>query len=509
MNSFDAFRPDVKLQPSHMLELSGDRSRSPVPIPPKVDPSNASASSRTSFRPRLLHLFSGPSGRADGLAVYLAGLGWDCEEWDNLNGALFDLTDNENWERLLSRVRAGMYDAGLIRPPSSTFSNAKNSGDALRTATGAGRYGRRGLEAGDKELVRIGTLLAVRAARVFEELHSQRKPLILEQPPWKQDGASVSMFNLDEYVKLRNLEGVSLHDMFQHEYGAGSTLMAYQVDLTDISAVCSHAPHRWEYLSSKLTSATRPSAPGHDCLVKCGRWGNVLVRSDALKTTGPHSASASYRFSAPLRGLKDDDHENHLLGGMRHPRRALGLQPKLEQAGGLIRAALLDVLKEDPELVERCVGAVGSLDEQVGPTPEDIRRARQAIASCLPRHRDALQTAGSTKLRAELLLQWGLAANDPDASIIHNWLTSGSPAGIEVPIEDPGVFPPNDEVGPDTDYFEPPDADLHTNYSSVDGDPAAEPEVQRLFRTGFVKSLTPSKNVNAGLGESSASASLP
>eukprot|EP00439_Symbiodinium_sp_Y106_P062067 s1806_g9.t1 len=242
------------------------------------------------------------------------------------------------------------------------------------------------------------------------------------------------------------------------------------------------------YLAQKFALAGRPQVPQISSMIVCGRWGNTLVRREDYKGDDHHSASSRYSFSAPLRGLKDDGSEGRFVGGMRHPRKALGMQPGLEHAGRHIRDALLKILGANSDMVERCVGAVGSHGEHVGPTTEDLQLARQAISQCLPKPQLAPQyVANSTKLQADLLLQWGSAAHDPDASFVHDWLVNGSPAGIEEQISDPGVFPPNDESGRDTDYFEPPDAELHANYSSVDGDPAAATEVQRLFDTGFVK----------------------
>ena len=400
----------MKLQPNQRLELSGDRSRSPLTSAMK---SVTSSSPTTSSRPTLLHLFSGPSGRSDGLASCLAEIGWDCEEWDILNGPDFDLTDNENWCRLSSRISVGCYDACLLGPPCNTFSNARNDHDGgpqpLRTASGAERYGRQGLEPKDKEKVKIGTLLAVRSARVFSDFHNQRKPAVLEQPLWIQDGTSVSMLNFDEYARLRSLPGVSVRDMVQCVYGArvvkSTTLLSYLVDLSDVKSECNHPVQRWtrpsdgkihwgahpplqgiewflsdaefaehtalhgrghpatdpgggyisrstaaypadlnRYLAQKFALAGRPQVPQISSMIVCGRWGNTLVRREDYKGDDHHSASSRYSFSAPLRGLKDDGSEGRFVGGMRHPRKALGMQPGLEHAGRHIRDALLKIL---------------------------------------------------------------------------------------------------------------------------------------------------------------------
>ena len=46
-----------------------------------------------------------------------------------------------------------------------------------------------------------------------------------------------------------------------------------------------------------------------------------------------------------------------------------------------------------------------------------------------------------TPLDAMLIKSWAKRVNDPDADIIYEWLTEGSPAGIEREVIDPGIFP--------------------------------------------------------------------
>ena len=101
-----------------------------------------------------------------------------------------------------------------------------------------------------------------------------------------------------------------------------------------------------------------------------------------------------------------------------------------------------------------------------------------------------LKQSLDTKLDAGLLWAMGRTMGDPDTDAIYHWLTEGAPAGIEVPItEDGKIFPP-DSVADSTDsQVELPDPLAHTNYSSVDGDESAVPEVTRLINTGFVKSF--------------------
>ena len=78
------------------------------------------------------------------------------------------------------------------------------------------------------------------------------------------------------------------------------------------------------------------------------------------------------------------------------------------------------------------------------------------------------------------------AAGDPDADEIHDWLTQGNPA-YRAP--DPGNIFPRDATPLDEPEIELPDPISHSNYSSVDGDDMAAPEIERLISTVFIKAF--------------------
>ena len=126
----------------------------------------------------------------------------------------------------------------------------------MRAASGPARYGRLSLLPKDKEAVRVGTLLAVRAAEVMNAFVDQCKPVRVEQPIWKRDGRSVSMFNLDEFATLLKRMGVSFRDMAQCHYGAkmATTLFSFRLDFADLVGKCTHTSRKW----------VRPS-DGHSC----------------------------------------------------------------------------------------------------------------------------------------------------------------------------------------------------------------------------------------------------
>ena len=82
---------------------------------------------RADGRPEVLHLFSGPKGRSDGLAAHLEALGISVLEIDS--GGETDHPDNllqgDLFQQLLTSTGSGRFIAVVIGTPCSTFSVAR------------------------------------------------------------------------------------------------------------------------------------------------------------------------------------------------------------------------------------------------------------------------------------------------------------------------------------------------------------------------------------------------
>ena len=521
----------------------------------------------------ILHLFSGPHHREDGFAAAVSRRGHKCVEYDLVNGPDEDLSNDTVWCNLMTQIKEGKFDALLAGPPCNTFTNArKNDGMGpvpLRGPTGDDRYGLKSLDAKNKEKVKMGTLLALRGHEAAAEFHRQTKPYIVEQPQWKRDSDSISMFNLDEYQDLLQQSDVGTLELVQCEYGARTmkptTLVAGHVRSATFTSKCSHPAQSWRRPSTGerhwgphpplkgkewyvpegewrphmlkapkliadeqrtrpfLTSAAQayPSqlnvklcdvlvdsikdemVTKPEEMILVGRWKNVLKRK--LPEDRVTTVKAKVEFTTPLKGkrrrIRDRDEEDDLhLGGMRRPRSASVRIPGYRQAGIVVFRLIMAHLRGNPELLRRCLHAIGSDDPEAGPTEEQLQRFRDGIIEAFNEintapHKPALDS----KLQAELIWRFARAAGDPDADCIHEWLTEGAPAGISMPIEDPGqIFPPDN----DTNVWEDqllPDHLNHKNYTSVDEDDAAAPEVSRLIETGFVEAFESHKLLSAWL----------
>ena len=91
--------------------------------------------------------------------------------------------------------------------------------------------------------------------------------------------------------------------------------------------------------------------------------------------------------------------------------------------------------------------------------------------------------------RVRHFVEVGRSSARPRRLIHPSWLQHGRVSGIEMPIDDLGIFPKSnqyDDVESDMAWRATVE---HENYSSVDGDPEAECDVQRLIDTGFIKTF--------------------
>ena len=513
-------------------------------------------------RPRFLHMFSGPAGRSDGLASALRLLGCDCEDWDIENGDDFDLADDAAYRKLRSRVIQGEFDGGMLGPPCHTFSNARKEDDGgprpLRLPGDRDIYGRSGLTPEEKEDVRLGTLLALRAADIFMCFYELDKPVILEQPLRPDNSDGISMLDLPEFKRLLALEGVRHVRLAQCNYGASSekptSLVHFKVGLADAVAECQH-PKRWwrlpssgawkmaahpplkgkeayipadqwrpamllsedakgakfrcapyltkaaasypgglnDYLAGKLNGAHSCVAPRTATWKLAGKWKNVLVRETSEEQTGGidgrHGVAPKLTWAPSLRGhpgqTSPDDVEA-CLGGMRHPKKAMETIRGYDRMGKVVFKVLDRYLDSHPDLQQQCLEAIGSKDPNKVPSEDHVA----AIVHELEDLFGLGERMRERGLDYGLLGAWGRKAGDPDAGYIETWLKGGSPAGIDAPIKDPGIFPQNDaepESGDGVDYFHDPSG--HENYKSVEDDPMALVEIQRLIDTGYVKTF--------------------
>ena len=206
----------------------------------------------------MVHVFSGPSDRKDGLSAFLATSGLPSVDLDIVNfrpgedKSSHDLLADSLWETLHSELRAGRVLALWFGTPCSTFSKARGHGKGPRPLRSLQHiYGLPKSELSVKESnqVREGTYFAVKTCELARAAHSAGIPFGIENPePWPNH---VSLFLLPEVQELASCEGVSHANFDQCRLGAETAkptrLLSFGLDLSEWSWRCNHNKQMWSF----------------------------------------------------------------------------------------------------------------------------------------------------------------------------------------------------------------------------------------------------------------------
>ena len=193
--------PSPSSKASRKRPLSPPVSR-PIPELAASTASASSAESSTQWHPgmqqKVLHLFSGPGGRSEGLrALARQLLRVDTVEIDTLIDEYdCNLLDLAVFDDLMRRIRAGEFFAAVIGTPCGTFSVARiakhgiadGGPPQLRDFNSPG--GMPGLSAADQRIVHDANLLVERSVAVARLIRSQGGSFVIENPVTRSDRLS-------------------------------------------------------------------------------------------------------------------------------------------------------------------------------------------------------------------------------------------------------------------------------------------------------------------------------
>ena len=156
---------------------------------------------------------------------------------------------------------------------------------------------------------------------------------------------------------------------------------------------------------------------------RTGRHGNTLVISNSCVPISERIGKADFAVAKRKKLTGGDDstkesekHKEFCLGGLRRPYKAVMSSSRTLSTGWRIREALFALFEASPNLVARCVEAIGSEEEDAGPTEQQLVLCRRAIASavnCKSLGRVNNERA-CTRVHADLLGSWRKEAADPD-----------------------------------------------------------------------------------------------
>ena len=161
----------------------------------------ATGSCSTEWQPgaprKLLHIFSGPGGRMDGLRQFLRDVyGIETEEYDTLIDPVgCDLTRSDVFDDLLRRIERGEFFAAVIGTPCGTFSVARIiKPGAVEGPPQVRDYehpeGMPGLPAWAQRQVEVSNLLVERSVAIARAMRAVGGSFIIENPATRSDSSS-------------------------------------------------------------------------------------------------------------------------------------------------------------------------------------------------------------------------------------------------------------------------------------------------------------------------------
>lgn len=426
---------------------------------------------------RILYLFSGPPRKTDGFEKFCGDLGMHCTCIDIEYNPEHDLLDQDFWESLESDLEN--YDGFLLSPPCSTFTPARASGGRgpkpLRGTQGRDRYGLKGLTVEDKNKVKEGTLLPLRANKTARHAHYASKPWILEQPHWREE--ATSMFMLDEFQELMEQDGVYVHTFdqcrYQVEFEKKTDLLTNIEEMPDFEVKCNHPKMTWviPWSGEKSFSSHLPLR-GRQLGILIEQWSEDMMRwrepdGDFLtRRTAAYSAAMNKQLAITLKRAcmsataKMGSSVKSLDGSLvkqvnpmdtsvkfAEPDERNGLRnvhkwitPRMKYIGKQVMNLIERHLDQHPELQEELLTSLGNAQ----PKEEKLTsldNLRCEVRDLLIRNRkddmvdhcnveEVNEDDYKTVVRGHLLRYWALCVDDP-AHKASAWLIDGAPAGLE------------------------------------------------------------------------------
>ena len=490
------------------------------------------------------YLFSGPERSKDGFATQVKSLGGTCMCFDKEISDSHDMLDQHGWERI--DVETKDCDGFLLSPPCCTFSPARNAHDGgpqpLRSVVGSEIYGFKDLRPADKEKVREGNVLALRACGKASDAYESGKLFVIEQP--HQRPGKTSMFLLHEFQELLRKPGIHKITLAQCKFGGMSEKLTDLItnigpdECESLVRLCDH-PKRWWTIpwSGKRVHSSHPPLVGTQLAIPSEDWtpdmlshsqpkGDYLTRAAAAypaklnkelamafhkalskshNQTGPKvvqdnrqtgELNNTVSMGLPLRGqqglgYKLDD-EKYSLRNIH-----MSVSDKALNVGKQV-ANLIELKIAQGNVEDAIISNIGRPGDEVSIPQAWLEDLRAEVVKLLIRNRGedvpASCDAGSistetyqTSIRGHLLEYWARVVEDPGIDLA-KWTYNGAPAGIECQTSElDGVCPGVDEAEAKTSIDLATDYDTFENYQGVEDDAEAAKAIQQYLSKGYLK----------------------
>ena len=171
---------------------------------------------------------------------------------------------------------------------------------------------------------------------------------------------------------------------------------------------------------------------------------------------------ARYSFSERITWLEprlgyvpptDKEVEDNLaIGGLRNAPASVARLHTVAAFGRTLGDALMGIIMENEHRhqaagteqnswIARTCSAIGSDDAAAEPPADAVSAVKAMLIEMTGMAAQDSAAPRRTKVDAPLLEAWRIASGDPDDHA-GKWMLVGAPSGIEVPVIDPGIFPP-------------------------------------------------------------------
>ena len=506
---------------------------------------------------KFLHLFAGPRDvLAEALRdeCEKEGLKVVVESYDKLIDASHDLLAERPFTDILKKAKEGDYDGGHAGFPCGSFSRARYNleGEGPKPVrSGAEIYGLATNSRAQQQEADRGTVMAVRSAMIINEvIQSQRRRAVpsvgtLENPPGSETGEEGPAWALPELMSFERDLGTTTalfntcayQTKLRYKWFKPGRFTGCLADLDRLSKKCTCPGwSRHQALIGKNMTSRAAEYPEELCkayaalVVKTFKttiqmewWRSVLRKkkeevSDAqlrwlaskakrqLPPVTTQDLSASRRVwmadnvdasegpsDGPSKKKRREGENEHYVGGMRNPAKAVSRLSKLAETGKDIRRLWTRFLREYPQAVETAE-EYGSENCQL---KENVLKAWTDCIEHFLKVKEFDEVVlrpperFTSPLNAKLLEAWRKHSGDPEMDLV-SWIRSGAPLGMAENIPYCNIFPMTE--GNEGEFESMPEMEAQLgaeNYKSFVEEPEhAYAEVQRYLQKGFCIELS-------------------
>ena len=219
----------------------------------------------------------------------------------------------------------------------------------------------------------------------------------------------------------------------------------------------------------------------------------ILNASKRIWTHGDEEMSRRPGMHQPSKKARREAENEAYIGGMRNPGMSVAKLPRLRAAGKDVARLWDRFIVEHPHALQvaKDYGAADcALDQDV------LKEWKAKLAELLKakdfldvKMRDAWEFV--SPLDAKLWDAWIKFSGDPEPSLV-SWIRGGAPLGMEVDVEESGIFPLTDLEKDEIEASEEINTQLNLdNYKSfVEAPDQAKIEIDRLVDLGFCMRLS-------------------